>query len=123
MPVRSLSPEADDLLRVHDWPGNFRELLGVLRDASRRATGERIGLGDLPLYLRSQPSEPLPKLPLDPLLETVERRLIELALREAHGNKSKAAEFLSIWRARLLRRMEQFGISDTEPPGEGTAHA
>jgi DNA-binding NtrC family response regulator len=47
---------------------------------------------------------------LDQLLEQVERRVILLALRRHQGNKSKAAEVLGIWRARLLRRMEALGI-------------
>ena len=56
-------------------------------------------------------------LPLDRLLEQAERRLILLALRRARGNKTRAAELLSIWRPRLLRRMEALGIADTEAGG------
>lgn len=37
---------------------------------------------------------------------------------KSHYNKSKAAQLLNIWRARLLRRMEQLGIADSEAPGE-----
>ena len=51
-------------------------------------------------------------LSLDQLLEQTERRLIVLALRRAKGNKSRAAEWLSVWRPRLLRRMEALGISE-----------
>ena len=49
---------------------------------------------------------------LDQVLEKAERRLIQLALRKAKGNRSRAAELLSIWRARLIRRMEALGIED-----------
>ena len=51
-------------------------------------------------------------LNLDAILEQVERRLIVQALRLADNNKSRAAELLTIWRARLLRRMETLGIKD-----------
>ena len=54
------------------------------------------------------------RLSLDHLLEETERRLIQIALRKAKGNKSRAADLLSIWRPRLLRRMEALGIADTE---------
>jgi DNA-binding NtrC family response regulator len=53
-------------------------------------------------------------LPLDTLLEQAERRLILHALKLAAGNKTRAAEILSIWRPRLLRRMEALGIEDPE---------
>ena len=112
-----ISTEASDALRLHSWPGNFRELLDVLRDAHRRATGERITLPDLPLYVRTpSPPPPGPPLPLDEILEKTERRLIQLALEQSAGNRSKAAETLKIWRARLLRRMEQLGLG--APAGE-----
>jgi DNA-binding NtrC family response regulator len=111
-----LGPEAEDLVRHHSWPGNFRELLDVLRQAHRRATGERIEVGDMPLSLRSPAPAAAPTLPLDAILAKTERRLIELAVRQAAGNRSKAAEILGIWRARLIRRMEQLGLD----PGSGS---
>jgi transcriptional regulator with PAS, ATPase and Fis domain len=43
---------------------------------------------------------------------TEDRRLIEVALAMAKGNKSRAAELLEIWRPRLLRRMEALGINE-----------
>ena len=117
----ALSTEANDALRLHAWPGNFGELLDVLREAHRRATGDRIALADLPLYLRTpaSPSPPLP-LPLDEILEKTERRVIQLALEQSAGNRSKAAETLKIWRARLLRRMEQLGLGS---PAESAREA
>ena len=77
----------------------------------------RIELGDLPFSLREERAPAEPKLNLDELLEKTERNLIRLALEHARGNKSKAAQLLGVWRARLLRRMEQLGINDAEPPG------
>jgi DNA-binding NtrC family response regulator len=52
---------------------------------------------------------------MDQVLEEVERRLILLALRRHQGNKSRAAEWLGIWRQRLMRRMEALGIEDADP--------
>ena len=62
-----------------------------------------------------RPSAPVAErnLPLDRLLEQVERRLIQIALVMAKGNKSRAAEILEIWRPRLLRRMEALEIEET----------
>jgi transcriptional regulator with PAS, ATPase and Fis domain len=110
--VRSLHPEALRLLRVHSWPGNLQELYTVILEACFRAKGEVIEPGDLPFHLRQLPAPAVKTLSLDAILEQVERRLIVQALQLAKNNKSKAAELLSIWRPRLLRRLEALGIQE-----------
>jgi DNA-binding NtrC family response regulator len=65
-------------------------------------------LAETPGPLASKPP------PLDALLEQVERRMLTTALRKAGGNKSKAAEWLGIWRARLIRRLDALGIDQAE---------
>ncbi len=103
-----------NLLRGYGWPGNLGELQEVLREACRRTKGDRIELADLPYYLRQGVPAPDRRLPLDALLEQVERRLIALALKLAQNNQTRAAELLEIWRPRLLRRMEKFGFKSGE---------
>ncbi len=106
----TLSSAAMKLIEEHSWPGNLRELYQVLVQASLRAKGAALEAGDLPFHLRPAPAPPTRKLPLDSLLEQIERRLIVLALRQAKNNKTEAAEILAIWRQRLLRRLEALGI-------------
>ncbi len=108
--VSSISSAAQETLNRHFWPGNMRELYEVLLQACRRAKSDQIDAEDLPFYLRGTPAPPEKPIPLDETLAKIERRLIELALRLAQGNKTTAADFLTIWRPRLLRRMEQFGL-------------
>jgi DNA-binding NtrC family response regulator len=128
-PVVSLiGPEALEILRAHTWPGNLRELHAVLAGAAARASGERLTAADLPADLRliqalaqtTVNTDREYSLPLDKLLEQAERRLIELALRQTRGHKTRAAAMLSIWRPRLLRRMEALGIVDPETPANPT---
>ena len=116
-----LSAEAWNLMRMYTWPGNLRELHSALASARAHARGEPIDAADFPapirLAARMEPAkEAIPdrSLALDHLLEETERRLIQIALRRAKGNKSRAADLLSIWRPRLLRRMQALGIVDTE---------
>jgi hypothetical protein len=127
--VTGLTAEAWEVVRGHGWPGNFRELYAVLAGAARRARGPLVDAADLPAYLRlarQLEGTPGPEaerpLPLDPLLEEAERRLIRLALRRARGNRTRAAELLGVWRPRLLRRIEALGIDvpgqAAEGPGE-----
>jgi transcriptional regulator with PAS, ATPase and Fis domain len=47
---------------------------------------------------------------MERVLEEAERRLIRLALERAGGNRTLAADLLSVSRARLLRRIEALGI-------------
>jgi transcriptional regulator with PAS, ATPase and Fis domain len=121
--VTGLTPGAWELIRAHEWPGNLQELYTVLLGACRRAKSSQLEPADLPAYLtlRLEP-DALPRaerpLPLDQLLEEVERRLIQVALRMTRDNKTRAAELLSIWRPRLLRRMEKLGIADAEAARE-----
>jgi len=123
-PVKILSAEALEVLRGHLWPDNLRELHTVLAEACAQARGHQIEAAELPWYLRNLPPAPERSLPLDSLLEQVERRLILLALRKARNNKTRAAEILAIWRPRLLRRMEALGIERDEgrdPPERGAS--
>ena len=52
---------------------------------------------------------PLPPGGVD--LEQIERNLVERALRDAKGNKSKAARLLGLSRAQLYSRLEKYGIT------------
>jgi DNA-binding NtrC family response regulator len=116
-----LTPEAWDLVRAYPWPGNLRELYLVLSAARTHAAEASIDAADLPALVRlavnlgKTPEDPAERSwPLKQLLEQVERRLIQQALRATRGHKTKAAELLSIWRQLLVRRMEALGIADTE---------
>lgn len=109
-PVPSVSAEAMEILRSHPWPNNLSELSDVLYAAGTRAKDGIVQPGDLPFYLHAEARSSERTLPLDALLEQVEKRLIVLALRLSQNNKTQAAELLGIWRARLIRRMEGLGL-------------
>lgn len=108
--VRTVSAAAMEILRRHAWPGNLRELYEVLVQGCGRAKTEQLEADDLPFYLQARIVLPDKPLALDDTLAKVERRLIELAIRIAQGNKTNAAELLGIWRARLIRRLEQLNM-------------
>jgi DNA-binding NtrC family response regulator len=119
--VTALTPEAWEVVRAYSWPGNLRELYAVLQSACQRTATDRIDTGHLPAPVRlavrmDETAAGVAEKPLhlDQLLEQAERRLIILALRKAQGNRSRAAELLSIWRPRLVRRMEALGIVSSQ---------
>lgn len=116
------SPGAAGLLVGWSWPGNLREFREVIRAAVDRAAGGRIGVAHLPAALRraatearaAQAASRLPTLKLDEVLERVERRLIELALRKTRGDQTAAADLLGVYRSRLVRRVKALGLGDAE---------
>jgi DNA-binding NtrC family response regulator len=124
-----IAPAALDVLRAHNWPGHLTELFAVLRSARAQAAqgatqAGRIEREHLPLALRvaSEPVAGPPRpIQMEHVLEQAERRMIRLALERAGGNRTLAAELLSIPRARLLRRIEALGIGEKDEgkPGHG----
>lgn len=49
-------------------------------------------------------------------LEEMERAMVEMALRQSHGNQIKAAKLLDISRDALRYKMKKFGLSHSEEP-------
>jgi DNA-binding NtrC family response regulator len=116
-----VSPEAMAVLASWHWPGNLRELREVVRGAGHRAGGGAVEIQHLPLAIRKAATDaraaagaPRPQRApkLDELLEQVERRMIELALRKAKGDHTSAAEALGIHRSRLARRIKALGLGE-----------
>ena len=108
--VRGVDPHALALLQDHSWPGNVRELRGTIEHAVVRAT-------DTLLRTRNLPSELVPRLSTaEPTSEEEdpsrgsEAEAILAALRQAGGNRSKAAKLLGISRATLYRRFLALGL-------------
>jgi PAS domain S-box-containing protein len=115
------SPQAIGALMAYDWPGNLRELARVIDSAHARSgsLGPVIEADDLPASIRANlgagfapPASPSPIEPLDEILNQVERRLIETAMRQARRNKSRAADLLGISRPRLYRRIKELNLPD-----------
>jgi two-component system response regulator AtoC len=111
-----LEPEAMEALQAYAWPGNIRELENVLERAVVLAEGERIGLDDLPMPIRTPGSEPtLATVSGDDLsvkrqTADLERALILRALEQTAGNRTKAAELLELSPRALRYKIRDYGI-------------
>jgi DNA-binding NtrC family response regulator len=95
----SLSPAARDALLAYDWPGNVRELQNRITRATLIADAD-ITPDDLGFGAAARDGRDVP----------MEKREIEMALLNAGGSVSRAAEALGVSRQALYRRMEKLGI-------------
>ena len=98
---KQLDDDARAALLAHDWPGNVRELQNRVQRALALSsesivTAEDLGFG-------AERGHAAPEVP-------IERAQIEMALRNANGSVSRAAEVLGVSRQALYRRMEKLGI-------------
>jgi DNA-binding NtrC family response regulator len=122
LPGVKVEADALEVLRVQPWTGNLRELAAALTEAAASANGGVVKREHLPRELRVRagldgPAPPPKPLLLDPILEAVEKRLIQLALRRSNNHQTEAAELLGIFRTRLWRRLEALGIPvPPQPP-------
>ena len=121
-----LSPAALDELRAYPWPGNVRELQNSIERAVILCDGDTIQPRHLNLSFRQAVDAPAP--PAGPweqidltgtmseavrrVTVEVERRKIGHALKEAAGNKHRAATALQVTYKALVQKMREFGIPD-----------
>ena len=117
-PGVTIEREALALLEGAPWPGNVRELENEIERAlALRAHPDRLTAADLAAERLARVASPptgaaeLFDIPDEGIvLDDVERRLIESALRKAGGNQSRAARLLGITRQTLIYRMQKYGI-------------
>jgi len=102
-----LTPAAREALCRHDWPGNVRELRNVLERALIVCDGPFIDTEHLRLRARPEMS---PLRVTD--LGTLEKHAVEQAMRDAAGNKVRAAKQLGISRMQLYGRLRKFGLEN-----------
>lgn len=113
----SITPAALQMLCEYHWPGNVRELENTIARALVLARGNLIDQSDI-LLLDSQSEKSARHwTDLAPLrngwkenLEALEKSLVDRALTEANGNKSKAADLLGIHRRLLYEKLRQYGL-------------
>ena len=113
----AITPAALSLLCDYYWPGNVRELENTIARALVLARGNLIDRSEILLLDNKTENSKQNWADLAPLrngwkdnVETLERSLVERALGEAGGNKSKAAEALGIHRRLLYEKLRQYGL-------------
>ncbi len=101
--IRSISPQAMEVLLDFPWPGNVRRLINALEHSAATCKSETIEVADLPDYLGYEKKT-----------EGSERRVDHEELRSAlslyKGNRTLAAKHLGISRVTLWKKLKALGI-------------
>lgn len=111
--VQGIARDALKALMQYHWPGNVRELNHAIEHAFVTVGGDRLTLLDLPREIR-EPVEGSPSVPLSTQQteeDQAERARILKALKQAHGNRLKAAKLLGYSRVTLWKNLRHLGIS------------
>ncbi|MDQ0009546.1 transcriptional regulator of acetoin/glycerol metabolism [Luteibacter jiangsuensis] len=90
------------------WPGNLRQLVGVLRSMMVMADAGRVlGIVDLPAELRAPVQSRPAAVPTEGRLDIIEQQAIDQAIAQCRGNVAAAARRLGISRSTIYRKLER----------------
>jgi two-component system, NtrC family, response regulator PilR len=108
-PIEAISPQAMSRLETYDWPGNVRELENTIERAVALESGPEISSAVLPdrisganLVSVTLPGDsnaiafPVEGLDFDGVIAATEKHYLQLALEQAGGVRTRAAELLKI---------------------------
>jgi DNA-binding NtrC family response regulator len=122
----TLAPSAEQALKDYPWPGNVRELQNCIERAVILSDGDTIRASQLSLSFRTVPDAPAAADELNSwaaidlsgtladatkrVVAKVEHRKIEQALKEADGNRLRAAELLQVSQKAFLTKLKEHGL-------------
>jgi transcriptional regulator with PAS, ATPase and Fis domain len=112
-----LSAEALRVLESYPWPGNVRELVNVVERVLVASVKPVIEPTDLPAAVQTEGVGRVRRFPLfhlGTIVEEAERRTLERALRQAQGNRNKAAQLVGLSRASFYRKLKAYGLLQGE---------
>ncbi|MGP1271949.1 MAG: sigma-54-dependent transcriptional regulator [Phycisphaerales bacterium] len=121
--IVGFTPEAEERLRAHAYPGNVRELQNIIERAAVLTREPTIGVEALPAHLGESSNaggslrledETWIPTPLAEALREPERRIILRALRANEWNRQQTADQLQINRTTLYKKMKSLGIEGDE---------
>lgn len=112
-----MTPETVEILEKYHWPGNIRELENAIGRAVTLSEGEEITPPDLCLALADAEDEPATpeEVRFHESVRDHKRAIIRRAIRQAGGNKTKAADILGLSPTYLSRLIRVLQVEPKEP--------
>jgi len=108
--VSRVSAKAVDMLMNYEWPGNVSQLRRTIERAVVLTTGPIIHHHHLPAEIQQSGGTAGPLLGLTEALDGYEKELLQDALRQAHGVRSRAARLLMTSERVLSYRLRKHRI-------------
>jgi len=113
---KTITNEAMEALAAYPWPGNIRELENAIERIVILASGQELGIEDLPSEVRAGIAPgasrthlfELPEEGLD--LEEVEMDLMRQAMERSGGSAMKASKLVGLTPKTLEARMHRLGL-------------
>ena len=103
--VTGITPAAMKCLEAWRWPGNVRELRNTIEKMVVLSAGGMLDVGDIPEHMRETRSAS-PSAP--GTLGETEKTKILATLKEAGGNRTRAAQMLGISRRTIYRKLDEY---------------
>lgn len=100
MPVKELLADAKELLMSYEWPGNIKQLQGVVEQAFFNTEGNKIALQEISLLGETGISTAWKE----------DKEVFVDAWKVAGGNISRLANMLDVSRVTLYRYLKKFGL-------------
>jgi two-component system NtrC family response regulator len=104
-----ITADAINYLKTLPYPGNIRELKGLVERTMLMNQGKELGKTEFEACVVTSPSTAEMNI-AGGSIEDTERQLIINAIEKYQGNMSKVASALGISRGALYRRLEKYGI-------------
>ena len=114
--TKQFAPAAVKLLQSYPWPGNARQLENEAKRLVASVRGTTIGEEQLDLPTERFETDGREKehsfdgKTIDEVVNDIERRMIDDALKKYHWNKQKAAQALGLSRQGLAKMLKRLGI-------------
>lgn len=112
--IKTISTDFIDLLKLHTWPGNIRELKNVIERSVILETSNSLMAENLPIEIQElkNPKDVNPDKTLSAFsLASAEKLHIQKVLNYTSANKTETARLLGIALTTLYRKLEEYKIS------------
>ncbi len=116
-PAMKVTKEAMEAFIKYSWPGNVRELENIIERIVILSKNTTIDLADLPAHLLPKDNQleqlsvpSVGKHKMTEVVDYIEHKMIEEALKMTNGQQTQAAEILGINRGSLIYKMKKFNL-------------
>ena len=122
---RKFSPDVIAMLRAYSWPGNVREMRNVIESLLLTSSDDLVQCDELPeeVLTAAGTGAGAASPSAATSLEEAERLAIVCAVKNMHGNLTKAARALGVSRSTLYRKVERYHLESLAQLGDSPDQA